>query len=108
MTTRRPLTFLLSLPVCPILVDVEGLPAPGSSMLPHADLFQGAGAVSVPTGTKPEMSTKLSLMKSFSFLIIESTKGEKRFALIAGTWNTQPGVKYPFILHDCERQSRHS
>lgn len=61
-------------------------------------------AVSTPISTKAKMSTKLSLMKSFSFLIIESTKVGEGFALIAGTWSTQPGVKYPFILHDCDRE----
>lgn len=62
-TSSRPCVFLLSLPVYLFLIDVEGIPAPGSSMLPHADLLQGVEAISTPSCSKPEMSTKLSLMK---------------------------------------------
>lgn len=110
MTNQASSGPLISLPVYPLLLDVldEGFPAPISLMLLSTEFFQGMEAVSTPSRSKPEMSTKLSLMKSFSFLIIEPTKGKKRFALIAGTWNTQPGVKHPFILHDCDRRSRPS
>lgn len=59
-TSWKSVVFLLSLPVCPLLVDVEGIPAPGASTFPHADLSQGVGAVSAPSWTKSEMSTKLS------------------------------------------------
>lgn len=44
--------------------------------------FRAVKAVSTPSCTEAEMSTKLSLMKSFSFLIIESTKVEKKKDLL--------------------------